>query len=327
MKPAYNPYLSIVIPSYNRADFLDRSLAVHVPMAQRHNVQIFISNNASTDNTQDVVDKWKSTYGLINCLNNNTTVSPDENFEKALKAPDTQYVWLLGDTSQIPEHGIESILNLESREQTYDAIIVNLIKKNQTPSTDYDNPDLLLTELGGIMSCMSCLIYSKTLITSADFSRYIGSYFMQTGVILERAAQADSLIRWEQGISIQSLESKGLLKKSWAHTPKIFEIGVEKWVNFIFSLSPRYQLNSKLLACKSFGKVSGAFSVKGLLSLRARGLLSYSVCRQFKHALKLSIDYPWGIVILISLIPQFFLNATLKMYLLIFRRHSIEHDH
>ncbi|NWC87999.1 glycosyltransferase family 2 protein [Pseudomonas reactans] len=327
MKPLCNPTLSIVIPSYNRADFLDRSLSVHVPMAQRHNIQIFISDNASTDNTQDVIAKWQKQYGLIHSSKNPSTVGPDINFERALKAADTQYVWLLGDTSQIPENGITSILKLAKSPQIYSAIIVNLVDKISLDSKTYDCADLLLTELGGLMSCMSCLIYNKTLIDSADFSRYHDSFFMQTGVILEHAARDNVLIRWEQGVSINSLESPLLQKKGWAFTPKIFEIGVQSWVNFIFSLPPRYSLKSKLSACHSFGKISGAFSIKGMISQRVRGLLTYSVYKQFKHAIRLSIDYPLMVVVIISLTPRPLLKIATDLYLRLKRNRAPEPEH
>lgn len=327
MNPVGHPSLSIVIPSYNRADFLDKSLSVHVPLARSHNVQIFILDNASPDNTQDVIAKWQKEYGLIHNLRSETTVGPDANFEKALKAADTQYVWLLGDTSQIPENGIASVLKLIASSDSYSAIVVNLIDKNTTASQNYTCHNVLLKELGGIMSCMSCLIYNKELIASANFSRYIGSYFIQTGVILEHATRENALVRWEREISITSLESITLQKKGWAHTPKIFEVGIEKWVNFIFSLPPSYSLNSKLLACRSFGAVSGAFSVRGMISLRVRGLLNYSIYRKFKHALRLSINYPLLIVAVISLTPRPLLKFMADAYLRLTRQGLGESRH
>lgn len=310
-----NSILSIAIPSYNRADFLDHSLSIHVPLAKQHGIQIYISDNASTDNTQEVVTKWQKEYNLIHSLRSATNIGPDANFESILKAVDTEYVWLLGDTSQIPENGITFILELVKASNSYSAIVVNLADKIKAPSNDYHDSNLLLKELAGVMSCMSCLIYNKQLIQGADFTRYIESYFIQTGIIFEHAARQDFLIRWEQTVSVDTLENKNLQKQSWAHTPKIFEVGVEKWVNFIFSLPPQYSLKSKLSACSSFGKVSGAFSIKGMISLRARGLLSYRVYRQFKHALALSIEYPLVIVAAISLIPSRLLRSAAGIYL------------
>ncbi|HCT07440.1 MAG TPA: transferase [Pseudomonas sp.] len=327
MSPVGNPSLSIVIPSYNRADFLDQSLSVHVPLARSHNVQIFISDNASTDNTQDVIAKWQKEYGLIHSLRSESTVGPEANFEKALKAANTQYVWLLGDTSQIPENGIATILKLIETPDSYSAIVVNLIDKNTTTSKNYSCPDTLLTELAGIMSCMSCLIFNKELIANADFNRYIGSYFMQTGIIFEHVARNNGVIRWEHDVSITSLESPTLQKKSWAHTPKIFDVGIEKWVNFVFSLPSSYTLKSKLFACRSFAAVSGAFSVRGMISLRVRGLLSYSIYRQFKQSLRLSIHYPLFIVAVISLAPRPLLKIMANTYLRLTRNRSPESGH
>ena len=60
-----NPLLSIVIPTYNRADFLDYCLKVHIPLAKAHNIQIIISDNASTDATKKIVQKRMEEYPLI----------------------------------------------------------------------------------------------------------------------------------------------------------------------------------------------------------------------------------------------------------------------
>ena len=52
-----NKQLSIVIPTYNRADFLDYSLKLHIPIVKKYNICIYISDNASTDNTKEVINK------------------------------------------------------------------------------------------------------------------------------------------------------------------------------------------------------------------------------------------------------------------------------
>jgi abequosyltransferase len=63
-----NPLISITIPTYNRAEFLDRCLAAHIPVARAHNIQIFISDNASTDGTESVVKKRMTEYPWIRTL-------------------------------------------------------------------------------------------------------------------------------------------------------------------------------------------------------------------------------------------------------------------
>ncbi|WLI02809.1 hypothetical protein [Pseudomonas simiae] len=162
---------------------------------------------------------------------------------------------------------------------------------------------------------MSCLIYSKALINDANFSRYHDSNFIQTGIIFESIANRPFQIHWLPQVSITSLESPHLTKTSWAHTDKIFKIGLTCWVNFIFSLPVSYSLQGNLEACTRFGQVSGAFTIKGMLSLRARGLLNYGIYKAYRPGLRLSVAYPSWIVMVISVVPRSMLSKVVNLYL------------
>ena len=81
--------ISICIPTYNRAQFLDACLEYHIPLARMHNVKIFISDNASDDNTEDVVKRRCAEYPLIFYSRNQVNVGADAGFEIALKLADT----------------------------------------------------------------------------------------------------------------------------------------------------------------------------------------------------------------------------------------------
>lgn len=310
-----NPLLSIALPTYNRADFLDSSLAAHLPILKHHNIQIFISDNASTDETFNVVEKWRAEYPLLHYSCNPENLGADLNFQTALSRSDTAYTWLLGDTSQIHADGLDQVLRLLDQNSTYDAVLVNLVNKIDIPESTYQDANALLRDLAGLMSCMSCLIYSKALINDAHFSRYHDSNFIQTGIIFESIAQHPFRVHWLPQVSITSLESPQLTKHSWAHTDKIFKIGLTCWVNFIFSLPVSYSLKSKLKACTRFGEVSGAFTIKGMLSLRARGLLNYSVYKEYRTDLRLSVSYPGWVVMVISVMPRSILNKAVNLYL------------
>lgn len=310
-----NPLLSIALPTYNRADFLDCSLAEHIPVLRQHNIQIFISDNASTDDTAIVVDKWKAEYPLLHYSRNSENLGADLNFQNALMLSTTEYTWLLGDTSKIHANDIETVLKLLSTDKTYDAVLVNLVGKINIPNTTYQDASTLLEDLGGLMSCMSCLIYNKSMIANANFPRYTDSNFIQTGIIFESIARRPFMIHWLHQVSITSLENKRLSKTSWAHTDKIFKIGLTSWVNFILSLPVSYSLASKLTACTRFGEVSGAFTIKGMISLRSRGLLNYRVYREYRKVLRLAINYPSWIVMAISVFPQPLLKALIELHL------------
>lgn len=309
-----NPLLSIVIPTYNRAEFLDNCLKFHIPLARAHNIQLVISDNASTDNTPDVLNKRTEEYPLIRYYRNESNVGPEQNFELALKYPGTQYVWLLGDTYRIPSAGISYVLNLiADNDQKYDAIVCNLSGKIEDVCTqDFTDNNSLLSSLGALMTCLSCLVYSMNLIRNADFSRYINTNFMQTGIIFEAIARQPFNIHWAQSISVEGFSIRSLKKKSWSDTPHVFNIACTNWANFVFSLPPAYALENKLKCIMDFTKVSNVFSFSHLLSLRKRNILNYKIYNQYHHLFPLTIRFSKSIILMIVLLPRFIPRMLLK---------------
>jgi glycosyltransferase involved in cell wall biosynthesis len=75
------PLLSICIPTYNRADVLDKSIAsiVTQPEFDSDDVELVVSDNASNDNTEEVVKKYQKEYKNIFYSKNSENIS-DKNF-------------------------------------------------------------------------------------------------------------------------------------------------------------------------------------------------------------------------------------------------------
>lgn len=298
-----NKFLSIVIPTYNRSDYLDCCLAIHIPLIKYYNIQIFISDNASTDNTKEIVIKHSKIYPFIHYSCNDTNLGADENFERALNYPETEYVWLLGDTYQIPGEGILYILNLISKNNNkYDAIILNVANRvSNVPQQDYLDRNKLLSDLGWHMTCMASLIYSTKVIKNANFMRYRKTNFIQTGVIFEYIENKDFFVHWKECISVQSIVIENIKKQSWQD--RTFEIWIKQWINFIFSLPPSYSIDIKLKCIMDHGKKSGMFSIKGLLILRSKNILNYKEYKKYINLFELAVKNKKPIIFLISLLP------------------------
>ncbi|OAJ50799.1 transferase [Pseudomonas marginalis] len=309
-----NPTLSIAIPTYNRADFLERSLAIHVPIMKKYKIQMFVSDNASDDNTLEILKKWNKEYPLLNYSISEKNLGPDKNFQIALEQSDSEYTWLLGDTSEIKLTELEKVLKVLTGNTSYDLVVTNLMNTMEHPSSTYEDKNELLQNLSGIMSCMSCLIYKKTTISNSNFSRYVGSFYIQTGIILEQLSDINFKVHWMQDVSVGTLADYNLKKSGWAHTNQIFDIGLTAWANFIFSLPISYSLDSKFKACKNFGISSGAFTIKGMILLRQKKLLDYKIYKKYKNTLKISITYPTWIVLIISITPTNLINKLLRIY-------------
>jgi glycosyltransferase involved in cell wall biosynthesis len=304
-----NKNLSIVIPTYNRADFLDRSLQVHIPLIKEKKIEIYISDNASTDNTSEVVNKWQLMYPFIHYFKNETNVGPDKNFELALKYPKTDYIWLLGDTNQIPVTGIEYVLNLINKKNTqHDVIVFNSHQRVIGIETkNYSDQNKLLSDLGWHMTLMSCLIYNSKLIADANFKKFHDTYFIQLGIILDYISGKKFNIHWATNQSIGSIILPNIIKNSWQQ--QTFHIWIEKWSDFIFSLPSTYKINAKLKCIKSHGIKSGLFSLSNLISLRKYNILNYKTYLKYYDLLPLTINHPRILILLITIFPINILNT------------------
>ena len=299
-----NKTLSFAIPTYNRAKFLDNCLKLLVPLAKKYNIQIFISDNASNDNTKEIVQKWINFYPLIFYHSNEKNIGYDRNVEIALKMSNTEYTWLLGDTNAVKEDGLDYVYKLISNNKKYDAIIVNAIGRvKNIPEKDYMDKNLLLSDLGWHMTLLSTYIYSKSLINYENFKKYYDSSFGHMGIIFEYIAERDFLVHWIDKPIIYSIANiAGLNKKSdWSDFA--IKTWTEYWSNFVFSLPMSYNLDVKLKCIKEHGEKSGLFSILGLLNLRSMNQLNYKIYKQYSQLFLFTIKYPKLVILFISILP------------------------
>jgi len=107
------PLLTIALPTYNRADLLDGALGRLLPQIDenKNDIEFVISDNASTDNTQEVVKKYIREYPGINFISN---LQPHNtgyfgNFKKCKELSQGKYFWLLSDNEHVA-YGVVSFL-------------------------------------------------------------------------------------------------------------------------------------------------------------------------------------------------------------------------
>ena len=74
--------LSICIPIYNRASWLSECLDLLLSEIGHRGIPIYISDNSSTDNTMEVVSKFKKKYPFVYYEKNEANLGYQRNFEK-----------------------------------------------------------------------------------------------------------------------------------------------------------------------------------------------------------------------------------------------------
>jgi glycosyltransferase involved in cell wall biosynthesis len=156
-----NPILSICIPTYNRASYLEATL--HSIVSQKtfqktDHVEIIIADNCSEDNTREVSEKYVEIYSNKIRYYRNSENLGDTNFEKVLSYGKGVFLKLNNDT-------------LIHQEDTLD-IIIDLISQNNAER------NIIFFSNGSLKKitkchCVNLDIFVKTV---SYFSTWIGSF-------------------------------------------------------------------------------------------------------------------------------------------------------
>lgn len=108
------PLLSICIPTYNRAEYIGHALDSVLNQLSEHTsqlIEICISDNASTDNTEDIIGlKKESTTCSIYYNRNQKNLGFDLNVRKIVEMASGKYCWILGSDDMLAPGSIEYFL-------------------------------------------------------------------------------------------------------------------------------------------------------------------------------------------------------------------------
>lgn len=106
--------VSICVPTYNRADDLDRCLGSILSQVDelKDFVEVYVSNNASTDNTKDIIDKYVREGYPLNVLESSVNVGLDRNLQISYEAARTPYIWIFGDDDYLMPGMMKPIVDI-----------------------------------------------------------------------------------------------------------------------------------------------------------------------------------------------------------------------
>jgi abequosyltransferase len=116
------PLLSICIPTFNRADMLLQLLNSIASESSADELEIAISDNASTDHTSAVVEEFSSRWPGLVYVRQPSNVGPDLNYMSCVSISRTPYCWLMGSDDCIAPGAVGKVLHL-IREQDRDLFL------------------------------------------------------------------------------------------------------------------------------------------------------------------------------------------------------------
>lgn len=190
-----SPYLlTIAIPTYNRAPYLERGLAALEPQLRPElPIELIVSDNASPDDTDGVVERYRARGLRIKYLKNATNLGPDGNILRCFEEAGGKYVWILGDDDFVRPGGIEKILSHMERSE-YDLIYVSSVAFTHAEPPPENVPELgsevfedaeaLARRVNVFFTFVSGVIVNKETVSRVPHPPYeelLGTYLVQLG--------------------------------------------------------------------------------------------------------------------------------------------------
>ncbi|GHV00338.1 hypothetical protein FACS1894211_07440 [Clostridia bacterium] len=195
-----NKSLSICIPTYNGEIKLRENLMHLLPIVSKHNLPICISDNASTDGTEQTVKEFQERYPYIFYDKNQSNEGYDRNCYKVLRMSKTQYAWLVGNDDLIVEATLNDVLIAVYGDQEYILINVNtnVGEGKRVPVGDtvfYDYNEWML-KIGSHLTHMSGIIFNGKIFEHEDAARYYDTDFLHLCLAYNGAVKSGLSVKW-----------------------------------------------------------------------------------------------------------------------------------
>jgi Glycosyltransferases involved in cell wall biogenesis len=207
--------LSICIPTYNREDLLKETLdSIFGQLADGHlaSVEVVVSDNASTDNTTDLIERLQSVHSNLRYFRWSENMGPDRNYLKVIEEARGEYCWFFGSDDILLPSSLEKVLAAIAK-QPSDIVLFDRLVSDATLSappvvtswtglrtsvtfhTVEQREELFnyidsCTSLGGFFSFLSVILFRKSgwdAVPNKD--RFVGSAYVHVHALFTMMAE------------------------------------------------------------------------------------------------------------------------------------------
>jgi glycosyltransferase involved in cell wall biosynthesis/carbonic anhydrase/acetyltransferase-like protein (isoleucine patch superfamily) len=155
------PFLSICIPTYNRAACLDQCLqSIFSQIGDTPLIEVDVSDNASTDDTFNVVRRYMEQYSNLRYFRNDENLGADRNILKVTSEARGAFIKLQGDDDFFVNNSIWALLSIIWQNSDCGIIYINVL-----------NGDGSVTRGEGAESYLEYISYNSTFITALVLRR------------------------------------------------------------------------------------------------------------------------------------------------------------
>jgi glycosyltransferase involved in cell wall biosynthesis len=300
--------LSICIPTYNHAEPLRNCLEALIPQAKEHNTPIYVSDNASTDNTRDVFESFKKDYPFMYYKRNNKNLGVDQNMIEAALMASTKYVWPFGARRIILPEMLNKIYKILERSDL-DLLVLN--DQNSTflvpESRCYNSAQEVFRELNRNLTGLGFQVFPLDAWKSESLKKYAGTEWTVFGASLEFLAT-------KQKVNVYFVSEPVSTSSGISHwIPRCFQIWTN-WKKTLKMLPEVYSDTDKeFILRKSVNYFFGGPNFD-LINLRTRNIYNAKIFRDYRDDLTHYGNYSPNIAYVISRLPTLPLKLYFKIY-------------
>jgi glycosyltransferase involved in cell wall biosynthesis len=162
-------------------------------------VEVFVSDNASTDGTGAMMMEYCGVYKFIRYMRNQTNIGPDANYLQCFRQGRGKYVHLLSDDDILLAGSVRAIKNCIKSQESLSVLFLNnggfvgsssqmVIKPNYHFRSDlvFEDKNDFLNLVNIEVTYISSLVLNKECIERVEFpEKYIGTHFLPSHLFLE----------------------------------------------------------------------------------------------------------------------------------------------
>lgn len=171
--------LSLCFPTYNRGWCMKEQIErlKSCPKEILDKMEIIISDNCSTDDTQQIV-KTAIKEGF-NCryIRNEKNLGMDGNFVSCFRKATGRYVWLLGDDDTIFIKSLIHIVSILDTKAEYGLLHISQRNNLEDGVWYIENEEEMTKAVSYHLTFISANIVNTKYVPSIDFEKYMGTWF------------------------------------------------------------------------------------------------------------------------------------------------------
>ena len=202
--------LSFCIPTYNRANHIGQTLSSIADQiiegCWTDSIEICVSDNASTDYTDNVIHNFQSIYPSVRLvyLKNNKNLGADQNYLRVVGMASGEYCWLFGSDDSLIEGSLKTITSMLNQNVAVylgNRVNCNLDLKPVSieawqscgilKTYDWSNSEELSeylsnsSSIGALFSYLSCIIFNKSEWDNiTPDNNFVGSAYIHVDMLL-----------------------------------------------------------------------------------------------------------------------------------------------